>query len=263
MAKIAIDNGHGLKTAGKRTPPFPNTGQVIHEWQFNHATAKKLEQILRSQGHQVLMVSDTQDDTPLSTRSTRANNWGADVFVSVHYNAYQSVWGTHGGLETLFSQGSTNGQKLAKLVQDELIKATGLRDRGTKPRSDLSVLNNTKMVAILPECGFMDNLQEASLMLNEGYQMKCAQAIANGINQYLGINKTITPQEPVVIPPNTPTVPQTPSIDSPSGWAKLDWDWGKLNGLVDGTNPKGSLTREQLVAVLHRFYNKLKANELK
>lgn len=65
---------------------------------------------------------------------------------------------------------------------------------------------------------------------------------------------------------NMPRIPTpTPSVDNnqPSVWAKTDWDWGILNGLVDGTNPKGNLSREQLVAVLHRFYLKNKAGELK
>lgn len=186
--KIAISNGHGLKTAGKRTPPFPNTGQVIHEWQFNHATAKILEKILKKQGYEVLMVSDTPDDTSLTKRINMANNARCDMYMSIHYNAYQSKWGSHGGIETLYNPRSENAKKLSKLIQNELIKITGLRDRGVKPRTDLGELNNTKMVAALAECGFMDNLNEAKLMLDKGYQTKCANAIANGINAYFGKN---------------------------------------------------------------------------
>lgn len=192
MAKIALDNGHGFETPGKRTPPFPGTNQVIREWQFNHPTTRKLKEFLEQAGHEVLMVSDTAEDTPLMERVRKANAWGADIFVSVHFNAYNGIWGTHGGIETLYYENSNQGKELAMYVQNGLIKATGLKDRGIVPRpasgkGRIAVLADTKMPAILTECGFMDNLEEAKLMLDVEYQTKCAKAIATGINKYLGI----------------------------------------------------------------------------
>ena len=111
MYKIAIDNGHGIDTAGRRTPKMPN-GRAIKEWEFNYPTAKKLEQVLKRCGLDTIMVSDTKEDTPLATRTTRANNAKADLFVSIHYNAFQGKWGDHGGVETLYYPTSTKGKKL-------------------------------------------------------------------------------------------------------------------------------------------------------
>jgi len=184
--KIAIDNGHGLNTAGKRTPPFPNSGEVIKEWEFNHPTALKLADILRADGHEVLLVSDTAEDTPLVTRASRANTWKADFFISIHYNAYNGVWGTHGGTETLYYENSTNGKKAAEYIQSALIQELHWRDRDLKPRKNLAVLNRTLMPAVLVEVGFMDNLKEASLMKDSQYQLKAARAIASGINKFFG-----------------------------------------------------------------------------
>lgn len=61
-----------------------------------------------------------------------------------------------------------------------------------------------------------------------------------------------------------PIAPQ-PQVNNniPSAWAKSDWEWGILNGLVDGTNPKGNLSREQLMAVISRYHKKVKSGELK
>lgn len=182
--KVAIDNGHGIATPGKRTPPFPTTRKVIHEWEFNHPTALKLAEILKADGHEVLLVSNTQADTSLQKRVSLANTWGADLFVSIHYNANKGVWGAHGGTEVLYAANSVNGKRAAQIVQEELIKALGWRNRGAKPRTDLYVLNRTNMPAILPEVGFMDNLAEASPMLEESYHYKSALAIAKGINRY-------------------------------------------------------------------------------
>jgi N-acetylmuramoyl-L-alanine amidase len=182
--KIAVNNGHGLYTAGKRTPPFPGSNKVIKEWEFNHPTALKLAEILKGDGHQVLLTSDTIQDTPLATRVSKANSWGADIYISIHYNAYKGVWGTVGGTETLYCLNSTNGKRLAEIVHHEVIKVTKWNDRGIKPRSDLYELNRTLMPAIIVEVGFMDKIEEASMMLDETFQFNVAMAIAKGVNQY-------------------------------------------------------------------------------
>lgn len=239
MIKIAIDNGHGLYTAGKRTPAFPNTGKVIKEWEFNHPTAKKLETILNRHGIQTLMVSDTENDTPLADRVNKANKWGADAFISIHYNAFQSIWGPHGGIETFAHKNSTKGNQLAKNVQDNLIQITGLRNRGVKHNS-LYVTNKTNMPSILVECGFMDNLQEASLMLNDTHQNNCATAIAKGIMSTFGIK--YVPQQSNPGKPSNPSIPSKPSKpDTHCQQVDLK-DWQKkqgelaLNNIANKTN---------------------------
>lgn len=191
--KVAIDNGHGINTAGKRTPRMPD-GRVIKEWEFNHPTAKKLEKALKRCGFKTLMVSDTSEDTPLRTRTNRANDAKADVFVSIHFNAYKGVWGNHGGVDTFYHPSSAKGKELAGLIQKELVPATGLRDRGIKAYN-FFVCRETKMPAVLCECGFMDNLEEAKLMLNDGYQQRVAEAIAKGICNYLDV-KYVPEQNP-------------------------------------------------------------------
>lgn len=182
--KIAVNNGHGLYTAGKRTPPFPGSNKVIKEWEFNHPTALKLADILKADGHEVLLVSNTPEDTPLDVRVNKVNSWRADLYVSIHYNAYQGVWGDHGGFETLYQTNSVNGKRMAQLAQDELAKVLKWRNRGIKPRSDLFELNRTLMPAMIVEAGFMDNLQEASAMLDPNYQFTIAMAVARAINKY-------------------------------------------------------------------------------
>ncbi len=184
MYKIAIDNGHGIDTAGKRTPPFDD-GTVIKEWQFNYPTACFLEAEMKRCGFITLMVSPTEKDTPLKDRTKAANDFRADIFVSIHFNAYQGIWGTHGGVSTHFYKGTKQrGDILAKHVQYELAKHTKLRDRGSKP-SNFWVVRKTIMPAVLVECGFMDNYQEARLMLDPDYQRTCAEAIARGVCTFL------------------------------------------------------------------------------
>lgn len=232
MKVIAIDNGHGYNTAGNRTPPFPNTGQVVKEWEFNHPTARKLKELLEQDGYKVIMVSDTVEDTPLKSRTTKANNEKVDLYISIHYNALQGIWGAHGGIETFHHPNSKEGKRLADLVQVELIKSTGLKNRGVKAEN-FHVLRETNMPSILVEAGFMDNLEEAKLMLDVEYQNKVAKSILNGINSYFGKVK---------------------EIESPySNWAIEAMKWAIENNLTDGTNPKDYLTLERFITILYRY----------
>ena len=178
---IAIDNGHGLNTAGKRCPD-----DSMREWQFNHTTAKYLKEELEYNGFKVLMVSDTQADTPLATRVETINKAKADMSISIHANAFQgSYWGDANGIETFAYSSTSKGNTIAKLVQAELIKATGLRDRGVKYNS-LYMTRKPNCPAILCECGFMDNLKEANLLKSDDYRRKCAKAMCKGICKYYG-----------------------------------------------------------------------------
>ena len=179
---IAIDNGHGLNTAGKRCPD-----DSMREWQFNYATAKYLKEELEYNGFTTLMVSDTSVDTPLATRVTRINNAKADMSISIHANALQDTqWVTANGIETFAYSSTSKGNTIAKLVQEELIKATGLRDRGVKYNT-LYMTRKPNCPAILCECGFMDNLKEANLLKSDDYRRKCAKAMCKGICRYYGI----------------------------------------------------------------------------
>ena len=45
--------------------------------------------------------------------------------------------------------------------------------------------------------------------------------------------------------------------DKPSSWAKEAWEWAKKEGITDGTNPQGNVTREQVVTMLHRYHKQV------
>lgn len=185
--KIAIDAGHGKETAGKRTPIFPD-GYVMRENYFNKAVAKYLKEELKQNGFDVLDVSPEDGDTPLSKRVNRANSSKVDLYISIHANAFSNVWNNAQGIETfVYSLSDKKTMDFAKCVHDELITHTGRKNRGIKENSSLYVLNSTKMSAILVECGFMTNLEEANLLRTEEYRKKCATAICKGVCKFAGV----------------------------------------------------------------------------
>jgi len=70
------------------------------------------------------------------------------------------------GVEVLYHPSSVKGVKMAKIMQEQLVKATGLTDRGIKARTDLHVLNRTKAPAILIETAFISNHNEELMLKN-------------------------------------------------------------------------------------------------
>jgi N-acetylmuramoyl-L-alanine amidase CwlD len=177
--KIAIDPGHGGYDAGAVGP----TG--ILEKNVNLAIALKVGKILQQNGIDVVYTrtsdnvswpSDVVKD--LQTRCDIANNANVNYFVCIHANSYTDP--TVNGTETYYLSGSTEGQKLAQSIQQELVKANGLQDRGIKT-ANYYVLKNTNVPAILTEVAFISNPSEESLLNSNDFQEKSAEGIANGI----------------------------------------------------------------------------------
>lgn len=205
---IALDDGHGMNTPGKRTPPLTKDlyidgklvrkkGEVIKENEFNRAVVKYLAEALKRCGFDVLLVAPTDEDTPLSTRVSRANNANADAYVSKHYNALGSRWQTKAkGLVTIIHYNHQSKTKvLANNVHEELWKLHSnhnCTNYGVRTDTDISgyslyVLRNTKMPAILTESGFMDNMTEAVDMLDTNFQQADAEATCKGICKAFGV----------------------------------------------------------------------------
>ena len=198
---IALDAGHGLFTAGKRTKIIPELGRHIVEHEFNRAIVDLMKPDLERHGFRVLLTAPNPKlDTALSTRVNVANKYKADIFVSVHYNAGGGI-----GLETFYHRYSTKGRHLAQLVHKRLIATKLRKDRGIKTQN-FYVLRETKMPAVLIEYGFMDDpqMKEAREMLNRHVQKQFAIATTKGICEYFGV--VYKEDKPVVAKPTIPSV---------------------------------------------------------
>ena len=191
---IALDNGHGLNTPGKRTPRWTDGTTSIytkkgymHEWEFNRGVVKRLKVELERNGFRVLEVSPTEDDTPIRTRCKVANDAKADIFVSVHANALSHLWNERvKGIETLTSQ-KGESLRLGTILQKHMVADTGLVNRGLKDGKWLGVVKSTRMPAVLVEGGFMDNPSESKLLNSNEYRDVMAKALAKGICEYYGV----------------------------------------------------------------------------
>ena len=192
---IAVDAGHGHNTPGKRCPD-----DSMREHDFNGSVATKVCEILNNNGIETYRSDDITGNTdiPLITRTNNINSRNAKICVSIHANAFNGQWNDANGIETYIIARGGEAEKIANIVQKKLIENTGRRDRGVKV-ANLHMCRETKMPAILCECGFMDNREEAELLKSEDYRIKCAKAIADGILEYLNITpkEETKPVEPI------------------------------------------------------------------
>lgn len=179
--KIGCDDGHGKGTPGKRTP------DGYQENEFNHYTKEYLIDELEYNGFDTVDCSPSREDNSLQNRCDIANNANCDLFVSVHYNAIIGKWQTiASGIETYhYINNSGKGIRAAQMIHTELMKGTRMTNRGVKG-ANFYVLKHTKMMAILVECGFMDNKEEAVLMKSKAYRKECSIEICKGICNIFG-----------------------------------------------------------------------------
>lgn len=108
-----------------------------------------------------------------------ANDWGADIFISIHCNAARNE--SARGTETFYWNGGS-GKGLAKCVNAQIVKAVGTVDRGLKT-ANFTVLGRTNMPAILVETAFITNAGDADILANRADDF--ARAIARGVTDYV------------------------------------------------------------------------------
>lgn len=107
-----------------------------------------------------------------------ANDWGADIFVSIHCNAFNA---TANGTE-VECYGPGEGERLAQCIQDQIVRSLGTVDRGVKYMPGLMVLRKTNMTAVLVEMAFIDQNDDCKLLTENTDEF--ARAIARGITDY-------------------------------------------------------------------------------
>ncbi len=173
--KIFLDPGHGGTDPGAISPI-----NGLFESEINLDIAKRVEKILFEKGYDVAISRYDDSNVRLGTRARLANEFGADYFISIHGNSFPSENVT--GLETFYYKRGTTSEKLADNILDEMVKATGLRNLGSKERN-LAVLRLTDMPATLLEYGFLTNPKEVENLESPEYRQLLAEAIVEGLEK--------------------------------------------------------------------------------
>ena len=215
---IVIDPGHGGDEVGAKGP-----GGTL-EKDVTLAIARRLRAaIVNSLGHQVFLTRDKDEEVSLDERTALANNYKADLFVSIHANASRSRGASGSEVYFLSYQASDEESRrvamaegaitppgdtaapssdlalilwdmaqaehleesstLASRVQEQLADLTKSQMRGIK-QAPFRVLVGAAMPAVLVEVAFISNPEEEKLLVSEGFQSKLASAVMRGIARY-------------------------------------------------------------------------------
>ena len=173
---VVIDPGHG-----GRDPGAVGIGG-LQEKMIVLPVSLRVAELLRAEGIQVMMTRSDDRTLDLQPRVDIANRANATVFISIHANAISLSRPDVNGVETYYY--SESGRALASVLHANILAASGMRDRGIK-RARFFVLRNTSMPASLLEIGFVTGQEDAPLLRDPNWRERMAQAIAEGMLQYL------------------------------------------------------------------------------
>ena len=180
---IYLDAGHGGKDNGASV-------DNILEDSINLSISNYLLEELMRLGAYVLMSRTGDYDLAslyqknrkredLNNRVKYINKSNPDIFISIHLNIYSSSSVT--GAQVFF-QNNENSKHLANVIQSKFNKLNK-KDKKSK-KGDYFILNNSKPVGVLIECGFLSNDAERNKLTDSNYQQKIANVISEGIVDY-------------------------------------------------------------------------------
>jgi N-acetylmuramoyl-L-alanine amidase len=172
---VIIDPGHGGKDPGAI-----GIGGV-QEKNIILPIGKRIAEILERNGIQVIMTRDSDYFVTLPGRVTIAEQANASVFVSIHANSAGENRPEVSGLETYHYD---TGLTLARIVHSKILQSLNIRDRSVR-RARFYVLRKNSMPAILVETGYLTGRDDVAKLRTSAYQNQMAEAIAQGILQYL------------------------------------------------------------------------------
>jgi N-acetylmuramoyl-L-alanine amidase len=147
---VVIDAGHGGFDRGG----IPH--QRVPESMMNLDVAQRLKAVLQAYGYRVVMTRDSDVFIPLGTRVAIANSYRDAIFVCIHFNA--TPRSSASGIETYFY--SSQSLPLASAIHYYVAGGAPSANRGVRRRG-FYVLRNTRIPAVLVECGFLTNPTEA------------------------------------------------------------------------------------------------------
>lgn len=182
---IVIDVGHGGWDPGK-----VSAGGLL-EKDLNLQIAFKLQAALEEKGCRVILTrtkdtalggsnGDSTKSADMRARIAVMEQEMPDYVISIHQNSYSDP-SVHGAQVFYYSTSSVS-QSLAETIQDYLIQeADPENHRQAKTGNDYYILRKSPCPAVIIECGFLSNPEEAKKLADEDYQQKLADAVCHAV----------------------------------------------------------------------------------
>ena len=189
---IIIDAGHGGEDGGA------SSKSGVLEKDINLAIALQLREYLSATGFEVVMtreydrsIYDSGLDTirqkkvsDLHNRLALIQQYPGCLFISIHQNQFSDS--QYSGAQVFYSANHPQSKELAEHLRSAIVGLLQPENKRECKQAEKSIylMHNAQEVAVLVECGFLSNPQEAAQLSSEDYQKQMAFAIYCGILDY-------------------------------------------------------------------------------
>ena len=180
MTILVLDKGH----VGANSDPGA-IGFGLLESDITNIIVDNMVNILQQK--YIVDVKVTPRSLNLTDRTNFSNNCNADYFLSVHINAANTQ--ARGFESHIYTSPSNKSIEYQKIIHDEIykyIKPFGSPDRGYK-RSNFAMVRQTNCPAMLIECLFIDQIDDAKLLKDNKFLDGLSNAICYGLVLALGL----------------------------------------------------------------------------
>ena len=153
---------------------------------------KKVEVIMTREEDRMMMPEDSSASkaADMKKRVELINKETPQIAVSIHQNSYQDP--SVRGAQVFYYSGSKEGEEAAGIMQNALLSLDAGNTRQPKANDTYYLLRRTQVPTIIVECGFLSNPEEAANLSLEEYQDKVAEAICQGILEFIRQGKSET-----------------------------------------------------------------------
>lgn len=188
---VIIDAGHGTPDEGAETEDGTTEAEI------NLKIALKLQNLLEQSGCTVILTRSDENGiydidsktlkekkvSDIKNRVKIGNESSSDIFVSIHLNKIDEQ--QYDGWQTFYNENSSQGEKLATLIQENLNESIPKEnDRVALTIDNIYIIDNVEIPTTIVECGFLSNPEEKESLLDDTYQNRLAWGIYNGIIDY-------------------------------------------------------------------------------
>ncbi len=175
--KIILDPGHGGDQPGA-------VYGGVEEEDITLEVALHASNVLRGLGHSVVLTRDRDAGVTLTARVNMANEFKADLFISIHCNAAADDGKAH-GVETYYRD--QMDYPLADCIQKVFTTYAGMKDVGVlqdiaRLHKRLTVLNDTNIPSALVEIGYLSNTADREYLTKN--IVTAAELVAHGVDWF-------------------------------------------------------------------------------
>ena len=190
---VIIDAGHGGEDGGA------SSASGLIEKHLNLEISRLICEMLRESGVDVVMTREDdrllydrnvdfegrKKKLDLAARLEVAKTYEESVFVSIHMNSFSDK--RYSGLQVWYSQNCPESMVLAQKIQSNARSRLQPSNKRSIKAADSKIflLDNAISPAVLIECGFLSNPDEASLLGTDAYRRELASVIYESVIEFL------------------------------------------------------------------------------